>query len=59
MSPGSLFLAKDFCPGIRANATHEEFVAEGLHYLHDNRLTATDARSEAHALMPFTAETLK
>ncbi len=50
----SLFLAKDFCPGIRATATHEEFVKEGLHYLQEHDLEAHDAKTEAHALLPIT-----
>ena len=31
----SLHLAKAFCPGIRPDATHEEFVEEGQSYLEE------------------------
>ena len=52
VDPESLHMAKEFCPGIRRDATHEAFVAEGRKYLHDNGLEASDPRCEAHALMP-------
>ncbi len=48
----SLFLAKDFCPGIRPNASHAEFVLEGQKYLVKHNLLASDAKTEAHALLP-------
>ncbi len=48
----SLHLAKEFCPGIRRNATHEEFVAEGNAYLRENGLVASDPAQEGHALLP-------
>lgn len=48
----SLYLAKDFCPGIRSDATHEEFVAEGEAYLRENDLIASDPDREGHALLP-------
>lgn len=48
----SLYLAKDFCPGIRSDATHEEFVAEGEAYLRENGLIASDPDREGHALLP-------
>ncbi len=54
----SLFLAKEYCSGIRADCTHSEFVAEGLRYLQENSLQAKDAASEAHALLPLTKHNL-
>ncbi|MEG2140774.1 MAG: YkgJ family cysteine cluster protein [Bilophila sp.] len=48
----SLYLAKDYCPGIRADATHAEFVAEGRAYLAEYGLEAADPRCEGHALLP-------
>lgn len=47
----SLYLAKDFCPGIRPDATHAEFVAEGRRYLEENALEAHDPSCEANALL--------
>ncbi len=49
----SFYLSKDYCPGLRADSTHAEFVAEGAQYLQDNGLRAKDAKTEAHALLPF------
>ncbi len=46
----SFFLAKDYCPGIGKESTHEEFVQEGLEYLQENTLNAQDATKEANAL---------
>ena len=48
----SLHLAKEFCPGIRPDATHAEFVTEGNAYLRNNSLIASDPVSEGHALLP-------
>ncbi len=48
----SLYLAKDYCPGIRSDASHEEFIAEGQVYLKTNKLQASQASNEAHALLP-------
>lgn len=48
----SLYLAKTFCPGIREDASHAEFVAEGQCYLEANQLLATDPSCEGHALLP-------
>lgn len=50
----SLEMAKEFCPGIRSDATHEEFVAEGRKYLDENGLLAEDPQKEANALLPTT-----
>ena len=41
-----------FCPGIRPDATHEEFVEEGQSYLEENGLVASDPEHEGHALLP-------
>lgn len=46
----SLELAKDFCPGIPAQQTHSEFVAEGLDYLVKEGLAGNAGADEAHAL---------
>lgn len=48
----SLYLAKDYCPGIRQDATFEEFIAEGKAYLEENGLVASDPKTEGHALLP-------
>jgi len=48
----SLFMAKDFCPGISKDATHAEFVSEGRQYLKENGLVAHNANTEAVALLP-------
>ncbi len=49
----SFFLAKDYCPGIAPESAHAAFVAEGVRYLQENGLQASDAKTEAHALLPF------
>ncbi len=46
----SFFLAKDYCPGIAKESDHQAFVQEGLSYLQENALGASDATKEAHAL---------
>lgn len=51
VDPQSLHMAKDFCPGIRQNASHADFVAEGRKYLRENGLEASDPRCEASALI--------
>ena len=52
IDPESLHMAKEFCPGIRQDATHADFVAEGRLYLQEQGLTASDPQKEAHALIP-------
>lgn len=47
----SYAMAKEFCAGIRTNASHKEFVAEGRAYLQDQGLSAENPRTEAIALM--------
>lgn len=47
----SLAMAKDFCPGIRKDVSHDEFRAEGLRCLAEAGLGATDPDSEATALV--------
>ena len=48
----SFAMAKDFCPGIAKEATHEEFVVEGRQYLREHGLEARDGKHEANALLP-------
>lgn len=48
----SLAMAKEFCSGIRRDATHEEFVTEGHAYLEEHGLLADDPTKEANALLP-------
>ena len=48
--PKSLALAKDFCPGINPDISHEDFAREGMAYLEKERLLASDTRTEANAL---------
>ncbi|MDM8215153.1 YkgJ family cysteine cluster protein [Desulfovibrio piger] len=47
----SLALAKDFCPGINPDISHEDFAREGMAYLEQERLLASDTRTEANALI--------
>ncbi len=49
----SFYLAKDYCPGIKPTSTHDAFVAEGALYLQEHGLQASNAKTEAHALLPF------
>ena len=49
--PESLALAKEFCPGINPGISHEDFAREGMAYLEKERLLASDARTEANALI--------
>lgn len=49
--PESLALAKDFCPGINPDISHEDFAREGMTYLEKERLLASDTRTEANALI--------
>lgn len=44
-------LAKDFCPGITRDASHEDFARQGRQYLRDNDLLASDPTCEANALI--------
>ena len=52
VDPVSFAMAKEFCPGIAKDATHEAFVAEGREYLREQRLEAHDGKHEANALLP-------
>ncbi len=52
----SFYLAKDYCPGISASSTHEEFVTQGRIYLKENNLHASDVTCEAHALIALEQE---
>jgi len=47
----SFVMAKQFCAGINPTVSHEDFVTEGKKYLKEERLVATDANSEANALI--------
>ena len=49
--PESLALAKDFCPGINPDISHDDFAREGMAYLEKERLLASDTRTEANALI--------
>ena len=49
--PASLAMAKEFCPGIHADAKHAQFACEGRKYLQENGLIASDASCEANALI--------
>ena len=49
--PSSLALAKEYCPGIRPDASHAEFAREGLDTLRREGLLAQDASCEANALI--------
>ena len=49
--PESLALAKDFCPGINPDISHEDFAREGMAYLEKEHLLASDTRTEANALI--------
>ncbi len=49
--PESLALAKDFCPGINPDISHEDFAREGMAYLEKELLLASDTRTEANALI--------
>jgi len=44
-------MAKDFCPGIRRDVSHDEFAQQGRAYLRDNNLLASDKSCEARALI--------
>lgn len=48
IDPVSLELAKDYCPGIPKDMKFDDFVNEGVHYLHEADLIHDDSR--AHAL---------
>ncbi len=43
-------MAQDYCPGIKAEAGHASFAAEGKKYLQDNSLVKTDKKQAANAL---------
>lgn len=47
----SYLLAKQFCPGINPDLSHEDFVSAGLAYLKAHNLPAQDAHCEANALI--------
>ncbi len=47
----SLYLAKNFCPGINQDVLHEDFVQAGDDYLKENDLIASDIKTQAAALL--------
>ena len=49
--PSSLAMAKEFCPGINPEAEHAVFARQGLQYLRENGLLASDRHCEANALI--------
>ena len=49
--PESLALAREYCPGINAAASHAVFAREGRRYLRENGLLASDPSCEANALI--------
>ncbi|MBO4300506.1 MAG: YkgJ family cysteine cluster protein [Desulfovibrio sp.] len=49
--PSSLSMAKDFCPGINPDVTHENFASFGREYLREHNLVSHDASREANALI--------
>lgn len=51
VSAESFAMAKDFCPGIKPEARHEDFVLEARQYLKEHGLHAENPHSEANALI--------
>lgn len=49
--PASLAMAKEFCPGIDADCSFEDFVRAGLAYLQAENLRGEDAGKEANSLI--------
>ena len=47
----SFELAKDYCPGIKPDADHEDFVREGIAYLEKHALSGGRATGAANALL--------
>jgi hypothetical protein len=47
----SFELAKDYCPGIKPDADHEDFVHEGIAYLEKHALSGVRATGAANALL--------
>ncbi|MBQ7608313.1 MAG: YkgJ family cysteine cluster protein [Desulfovibrionaceae bacterium] len=47
----SFTMAKAFCPGINPAISHEDFIAQGMRYLEENKLLANDVTAEANALI--------
>ena len=43
-------MAQDYCPGIKADAEHASFAAEGKKYLREHFLIKTDKEQAANAL---------
>lgn len=53
LDPSSLDLARDYCPGIGRNVSHDDFVRFGRKYLQEEGLLARDHSIEANALVPI------
>ena len=51
VDPISLELAKDYCPGLNPKVSHKDFASIGRKYLQDEDLLATNAATEANALI--------
>lgn len=51
IDPESFALAKDYCPGINPEASHEAFAAEGRRLLTEDGLLAQDSCKCGHALI--------
>lgn len=47
----SLALAKDYCPGIRPDVSHEDFARQGMKHLRQEDLLASDPSCEGNALI--------
>ena len=47
----SFLMAREDCPGIHRDATHEAFAKEGFRYLNDYKLRAWDREHEGNALI--------
>ena len=51
VDPDSLAMAKDYCPGIEPDCTHEAFAKEGRKYLEKHHLLAHNKDSEGFAVI--------
>ncbi|MCR5815128.1 MAG: YkgJ family cysteine cluster protein [Desulfovibrio sp.] len=47
----SFAMAREFCPGINKEISHQQFVEAGLTYLREENLLAHNAKQEANALL--------
>ena len=51
MDAVSFEMAREDCPGIRRDVSHEAFAREGFRYLNDYKLRARDIFHEGRALI--------